>query len=220
MLSTQKNYSQTKIEGISIFKIDKTKITIIDSLVTTGYSLKICSDLYSCSQYKVSGMNIYEMKNDTIKPDRTLPLMKGNRKFVIGEYVIAGIKIKNLELNFNDDVLFEIKSSGDLELQSALKTKYNGEVTANKKEISCKSVYGEFKEEEVTYKTNYRTDEKIIAYSILRIYFDSKCKKQTMNYTIINNPKITGIVDAKNRELYKIIDDKKQLLKKAELNKL
>ena len=220
LLINQKSFSQTKIDGISIFKIDKTNIKIIDSLANNGYSLKTCKDLYSCSKYKVSGMNIYEMVNDTIKPDMSLPMIKENRTFVIGEYTVAGIKITNLELNFYNDILFEIKSTGDLELQTALKEKYNGTLKADKKEIACRSIYGEFKEEEVTYTTTYREDEKIKAYSVLKIYFDDKCKKNSLIYTLITNVKTEEIVNTKTREVTKKILEKKQQQKKAELNKL
>ncbi len=216
----QKSFSQAKIDGLSIFKIDKTNIKIIDSLANNGYNLKTCKDLYSCSKYKVSGMNIYEMVNDTIKPDMSLPMIKENRTFVIGEYAVAGIKIKNLELNFYNDILFEIKSTGDLELQTALKEKYNGTLKAEKKEIACRSIYGEFKEEEVTYTTTHRDDDKIKAYSVLKIYFDDKCKKNNLNYTLITNIKTAEIVNTKNREVSKKILEKKQQQKKAELNKL
>lgn len=216
----QKSFSQAKINGISIFKIDKTNIKIIDSLANNGYSLKTCKDLYSCSKYNISGMNIYEMVNDTIKPDMSLPMIKENRTFVIGEYTIAGIKITNLELNFYNDILFEIKAKGDLELQSALKEKYNGTLKADKKEIACRSIYGDFKEEEVTYTTTYREDEKIKAYSVFKVYFDDKCKKNSLNYTLITNFKTEEIVYTKNREVSKKILEKKQQQKKAELNKL
>lgn len=216
----QKSFSQSKIDGISIFEIDKTNIKIIDSLANNGYSLKTCKDLYSCSKYEVSGMNIYEMINDTIIPDMSLPMIKENRTFVIGEYTVAGIKITNLELNFYNDILFEIKSTGDLELQGALTEKYNGALKADKKEIACRSIYGEFKEEEVTYTTTYRDDEKIKAYSVLKIYYDDKCKKNSLNYTLITNIKTEKIVNTKSREVTTKILEKKQQQKKAELNKL
>lgn len=213
-------FSQQKIEGIGIFKIDKTNIKVIDSLASKGYTLKICKDLFSCSKYKAIGMNIYEMINDSIKPDMSLPLIKENRSFIVGEYNVAGIKITNLKLNFYNDILFEIKITGDLDLQSALKEKYDGSMKADKKEITCRSIYGEFKEEEVTYTTTYRDDEKILAYSLLKIYFDDKCKKNGLNFTLIKNIKTSEIVESKNKEVSNIILEKSKIQKIEMLKKL
>lgn len=213
-------FSQSKIDGIGIFKIDKTNIKIIDSLSKNGYELKTCSDSYNCSHYNVKGMNIYEKINDSTKYDISLPIIKENKTFIIGEYFVAGINIKNLELNFYNGILFEIKSSENIELQSALNEKYNGTIKSNKKEITCRSIYGEFKEEEVTYTTTYRNDEKINAYSVLHIYFDKKCKKNTLNYLIISNVKIAKEVESKTNNFLIKIKEKEKKEKKAQLNKL
>lgn len=214
------SFSQSSIDGIGIFKIDKTNIKVIDSLANNGYNLKTCNDLFSCSKYRITGMNIYEKVNDSINPELSLPMIKENRTFIIAEYNVAGIKITHLELNFYNDILFEIKTTGDLQLQIALKEKYNSTLKTDKKEISCRSIYGELKEEEVTYTTTYRDDDKIYAYSGLKIYFDDKCKEKTSNHTLITNIKTEQLVYSKNSEVSKKILEKRKLQNKLELNKL
>lgn len=211
---------KAQIEGISIFKIDKTNIKIIDSLANNGYNLKTCKDTYDCSKYKISGMNIYEMINDTIQPDSQLPLFKEYRKFIIAQYTVAGIEITEMQLSFYNDVLFSINISGDLRLSMALKEKYNGEIKVDKNEVTCTSRLGDYKEEEVCYTTIYRENEKFKAYSTFKIYYNDKCEKNTLNYTLIHNKETYKLVYSKNEAAKVKIDEKLKIKKISELDKL
>lgn len=215
-------YSQDKqIEGIGIFKVGKTKITVIDSLVSSGYELRSCSNLYDCSDYKVKGKYIYEMIKDTVKPNnQPMPLIKEHRSFVIGEYNVAGIKLSPI-LHFYNDVLYKIKTSGlsDLNLQDALKEKYNPTLDYKTKEVTCKSRFGEFKEKESYFTIEYR-DDLIYATSFLDIYYDDECKKQSRNFTYIYIKKEDSVVSLKEEEITKKSEEKQKIEKKKLLDKL
>ncbi len=214
-------FSQSKIDGIGIFKIDKTTISVIDSLVNQGYQLKTCNDMLGCSSYKITGMTIAEKIGNKMKPETNFPLIPENRIFAIGEYNVAGIEITNLELRFYKDTLYQIKSVvGDLELQTALQEKYEETVEVDKKEILCSSVYGEFKEEEVRYLIKYRDDQKIHAMSSFSTSFDDKCKKKTFSFTAITNPKTDELVKLNTDEILKTFLAEEQLQKKIKLDSL
>ena len=212
--------SQTKIEGTGIFKIDKTNINVIDSLLNNGSKLKTCSSSFNCQKYNDSKKTIYEMVNDSTDINIFMPLLKGHRNFIIKEYIIAGIKIENLELDFYNNTLFKIKTEGNFELQSALNDKYDEILDVEKKEIICSSVYGEYKREESTYTTTYRNDETIKAIAILRKYYNSKCEENIDSFLIINNIDITKLVKAKEEEIINQIRNKREEKKKKELEKL
>ena len=221
LLVNQEIFSQSKIDGIGIFKINKTSIGVLASLIGEGYSLDTCNSSFTCSQYLAYGMKIYEMVNDTIKPDRALPIIKDYRIFVIGEYKVSGINIKALELHFYNGILFKIKSTnGDLELHMPLREKYNGKVEIAKKEIICESRFGNFTKVETTITTTYRDDEQIKAFSVLRKYFDDKCEESSYTYTVISDVKSEKIVVAKTSLLRKKMEEEQALKRKTELNKL
>lgn len=220
MIFFDKSYSQSQIKGIGDFKIDKTNIRIIDSLANNGYGLSTCKDTYDCSEYSTSGMNIYEMVNDTIESDGSLPFFKEYRKFVIAEYNIAGIKMTGVNLSFYNNILFDITIKGDSELSEALKEKYKGVLSAKKNQVICTSRFGEYKETETEYKTTYRENENFHAYSFFKIYYNDKCEKKYLTYTSLYNKKTHKLVYSKNQAAEDIFNKKRKLKKLSELNKL
>lgn len=215
-----KIYSQSQIKGIGNFKIDKTNIKIIDSLANSGYNLSTCGDSYDCSEYYATGMNIYEMINDSINPSVGLPMFKEYRKFVIGVYYIADIKMTGISLGFYNNILFDISVHGDSELSEALKEKYKGVLSVKEKQVSCKSRFGEYKETETEYKTTYRDNETFHAYSILNVYYNDKCEKKYLGYTSLYNKKTHKLVYSKNQAAEVIFNKKKKTKRLSELNKL
>ena len=58
------SFSQSNIEGIGIFKLRKTKVAVIDSLVQKGgYDLKVCDSPDKCNIEGVSSKKIFELKS-------------------------------------------------------------------------------------------------------------------------------------------------------------
>ncbi|WP_374360088.1 hypothetical protein [Cloacibacterium sp.] len=205
------SFSQSNIEGIGIFKLRKTKVAVIDSLVQNGgYDLKVCDSPDKCNIEGVSSKKIFELKKQT-KSETYYPLIDGHQVFVLSKYAVADFEIKELYLNFYNGVLYEIKTSNLTPLDEKLKLKYKNEIKVEEKEVKCTSVYGEIKRKEQTFTVTYRKDD-IEAYSVLMSFFNYKCKEEYITLFVMYDKKINEEV----RNKTKVVLDE---LKKSEQSK-
>lgn len=212
---------QSNIEGLGIFKIGKTKISIIDDLESAfGTKSVVTSD----------STVLYEGKSNTIL--QLVPKNKSGyghpsicpdvKEYLIPVYNIADMQIKQLILNFYKDVLFEIRCDSSKELDDALKLKYgNPEILVTSEPISC--VY-KYTGNKVTYdnKIYVRTWENrgIEANSLFTKQYNDKCQGRVTHLFYIKDSKTGDIVDKcenYTRERYKSTEKQERLKKLNDL---
>ena len=202
-------FSQSNIEGIGIFKLRKTKVTVIDSLVqNAGYELKICDSPDKCNISGVSSKKIFELKKQS-KNATYYPKIDGHQVFVLSRYAIADFEISELYLNFYNGILYEIKTSNLTPLEQKLKLKYKSEIKLDEKEVKCSSIYGEFKRKEQNFTVTYRKDD-IESYSVLMTYFNSKCKEEYLTLFVLYDKKINDEVINKTKVVLENIKKEEQ----------
>lgn len=201
--------AQSKINGVGIFKINQTKLDVIDSLSRSGYSLVECDNPSRCTVGgTTSSKIIYELKKQPIYVVY-YPLIDNMQVFVLSKYAIADFEIKKLYLNFYNGTLYKIQTDDLYPLVEKLELKYENTLKTNTNTITCSSIYGEFTREEKSFITTFRKDE-IEAYSFLEARYDSKCKENYLGFFVIFDKKIIEIVGEKEKAA------KEQIKKKEE----
>ncbi len=142
--------------------------------------------------------------------------------FILWEYKLTKIDMKNTQLTFLDDVLVHIfLSDPPKELTDALEIKYGkGVVETERKTVKCSSVYGETTPEQVKFLTYWNKGEDVQAMSVLSEYRNDKCEKRFLSFVDISlSQKVTEVLEfdvtgGKERT------DRINKVKKAELNDL
>jgi len=221
ILTTKTVFSQ-KIEGIGRFKVNKTNISIVDSLKKEGYEYKICQGLIKC--LLESGKIILE-RVDEVKPendrfnDVDLAKFKNHRIIKIGELKISEINIKNIVMDFYNDILISItvhEYSNDF--TEALKLKYgNPKIDRIKKNITCSSSFaGSYNLEENSFTSIYR-DDSIGVYDYLSVYYNDKCKKQYFQVFKIYDKEKLKIVENFEKDIREKLDKEKKKKQKEAL---
>lgn len=164
------------IDGIGIFKINKTTTSIIDFLSKSDkYELQKCTDyMLICTSVNMNKKSILEpAKLDVMN----YPMIQNEKKYFILNYEVAGIKIRSIELNFYDNILYKINiETPDILLTKALQEKYQSVNKEEKTTIHCNSIYGASQFEETRNFVVFR-DDNIFSEYWREEYYDSKCKK-------------------------------------------
>ncbi|SKC09482.1 hypothetical protein SAMN05660477_02977 [Soonwooa buanensis] len=209
-------FAQSNIEGIGIFKINKTKVAIIDSLKNVDYMLQVCEVPQTCnisSYASTTSKKIFELKKqDKIVSD--YPLIDNAQVFILSKYDVADFTIKELRLKFYNGVLYDIHTDNIIPLVQKLELKYKSEPKVDEKEITCSSVYGQYKRTEGTYTTVFR-DDTINASSVMYKFHNSKCKADVLAFFTMYDKKTSEAVRLKS-DAVKAEIKQKQDVKTAE----
>ncbi|WP_300672537.1 hypothetical protein [Soonwooa sp.] len=205
-------FAQSNIDGIGIFKINKTKVAIIDSLKNEDYTLQVCDVPQTCnfsSYASTSSKKIFELKKQD-KIVSNYPLIDNAQVFILSKYDVADFTIKQVRLKFYNGVLYEIYTDNILPLTDKLKLKYQSVPKVDEKEIKCSTVYGEIKRTEGSYITAFR-DDNINAYTIMYKFHDSKCKANILSFFSIYDKKTSEEVRVKSEVIEKEIKQKQDV---------
>lgn len=120
-------FSQTSVVGIGMFKIGKTNISIIDSVLKELKTTKVISyEDMKPFRYSHNYNKVYELKRDSlnqIRSDFHSTECKGFRVFYISTFKISDILVEDIYLTFKDNVLYSLIATSN-ELYEALKIKY------------------------------------------------------------------------------------------------
>lgn len=142
---------------------------------------------------------------------------KNAKMGLVKEYKINEEKV-NLILVFFKDTLAQITTTDfSMEIKEQWVLKYgDGTFSTRNKIVKCTSKYGEYSETE-TYSTQSwgSPTSKIQAIWEFDVYFDSKCKKQYMDYFNVNSPNRMKLLEASSTKyvskiMLKIEDQKKK----------
>lgn len=216
-------FGQEKIEGIGKFKIGKTSIEVIRELETElSASIETINTINDRRVYSPGqSAAIYQ-----VLPNRDQPLMSAIhasfcatvKVYLIPNYTISGIKIKNMYLSFENDVLQVLTIDSSTEIDEALTSKY-GEPALNvdKKTVNCvyKLTGATVPYEDVTYRKKW-INGTIEAESTLMKYYNSECKVNYINYlTVQDTRSATAMLKCSNAERDQLRDAKKEEKKKS-----
>ncbi|HEY8689139.1 MAG TPA: hypothetical protein VIM07_07885 [Chitinophagaceae bacterium] len=209
-----------KIDGVGFLRINKTTTKVIDSLKASGYDFKECADFDGC--YKPTGLTIVEPR---VTPNGKLegievPYYQEHKFYKIGELMISDITIKDIELHFFRDTLYEFLTENyPTEFEEALKLKY-GEPTleTETKEVTCiNRLTGSYKLAEKSYTRHYRKEKNFEAYTYVSVSYNDKCEKNYFMLFNIVDLKKSAFVDMKEKKIKEDLENKKLELKKGTL---
>jgi hypothetical protein len=136
--------------------------------------------------------------------------------------LVKGYKVNeervNLILVFSKDTLAQITTSEfSMEIREQWVLKYgDGTLSTRNKIVKCTSKYGDYSETETYSTVSWGSPtSKIQATWEFDVYFDSKCKKQYMDYFIVKSPNRMKLLEASSTKhvskiVQKIEDRKKR----------
>jgi hypothetical protein len=184
-------FAQNKIEGFGKFKIQKTTISYLDTIVKEQKldKVKMTSfDDYMKLRYKKD--KIAEVFSDTINRYNSPPYAHScpnARVFYIPKIAIADITFSDTYLTFFNEILVDIKTDYTSEIVEALELKYGKPAIDKKeKEVQCtlKLTGSNLTYTETMYYQKWENGE-IECTAAIGDYRDSKCEKKTLSYIII-----------------------------------
>lgn len=213
-----------KIEGIGLFKIGQTHVSIIDKLSedinTKTISCNSSSDFYEIEYSKTK--YIIQTFPDTVKEYNSPPgssLCQNVKSFSVKGFYVAGIQLKDLKLQFYNDTLYYVSCDYTSDISEAMKLKYGvGKLETKKKEIECKNSYSGTKRT-LTETTIYETWEhdEITAIGRILEFYNSKCERQlTSLFSVYNETKYLMVYN-KEAEIKRRINDAIKDKKKKDL---
>ena len=218
------SFSQEQnIEGIGLFKIGQTDISIIKQ-IADEMSTKILTCKSSLEFYELDSKIKYvaQVFPDTVKSYNSPPgasVCNEVKSFSIKGFFVSGIALKNLKLQFYNDTLYYISCDYTSEISEAMKLKYgSGKLEKKNNEIECKNTYSG-----VTRKVNettiYETWEngKITVIGRILEFYSSKCERQLTSLFSIYDRKIYLMVYNKEAEIKHRIDEAIKQKKKKDL---
>jgi len=220
-LSKEKSPKKTKqcnIEGLGIFKIGKTNISIINDL-ENELNTKVIVTSNSLELYKLTGMpnHIFQFIPKS-ESDYQFSICPDVKEYVISVYNIADMKIEKLKLKFYKDVLFSISCDSSKELEEALKLKYGEpDFSVRTESVSCLYKYTGNK---VTYEDKYYTSSwengNIKALNTFMVWHGDKCENMFTRFLNIDDYKTSEIVrkcEDKIRQQHKVTENQKRVEK-------
>lgn len=189
-------FAQASVIGIGNFKVGKTNISIIDSVLKELNTSTIISyDRVTTYKYSHEPNKVYELKKDSLNPMRSDTYStecKGFRVFYISTYKVSDILIEDIYLTFKDNILYRLMAESK-ELYNALKVKYP-KFKESRVDEKTNCVVGGLKDARFDYDTEFRTtwsNGSVEAEIIDNYYYDKDCKRR--HYDYINISKIPQI---------------------------
>ncbi|MBS1775900.1 MAG: hypothetical protein JSS64_06415 [Bacteroidetes bacterium] len=190
-------FGQDKIEGIGKFKLKKTTIAYLDTLVKEkDFDREVIKsyDDYFKIMYKKD--KLAELFPDTVKTYNSPPYThycKDTRVFYIPKMTISDIEVKDTYLTFYKDTLVNINTDYSSEIVEAFELKYGkAELEKKEKEVKCTlKLTGSTISYTETMFYQYWDNGNIKCTAAIGDYRDSKCEKQSLSYISISIEKIS-----------------------------
>ncbi|MBG0514045.1 hypothetical protein [Elizabethkingia meningoseptica] len=206
--------SQNKIlKGVGIFQINKTNISVIDSLKNNGFKEEYCRSNYKCVRNTANDKYILLPLEDQIER----PLINDHKVVWISHYTIADIDISDMKLEFYKDILYSIEINGVAELEEALQTKYFNVHSKKYNTVSCTSMFGIIKKEGWMFTTNFTKDPKIKSIAKNEKYYNDDCEERYLSYMLIYDLSTDANVRSKENIQRQIIEKNENEKLKLEL---
>lgn len=175
---------KSMIEGIGIFKINKTEISVIDSLlIKENFKQESCRLNSECVRNTAGGKYILLPLPDQL--DR--PLVPEHKVFWLSNYEVSGFKISNMKLDFYNNLLYSIEIDGEPGLLDALKFKYQHTESKEYTVVTCSSLLGSFRREGYVFETVFSSLPQIQAYNHSEKYYNKNCEQNFLNFLLIND---------------------------------
>lgn len=190
-------FGQDKIEGIGKFKLKKTTIAFLDTIVKEKkFDREVIKsyDEYFKIMYKKD--KLAELFPDTVKIYNSPPYThycQDTRVFYIPKMIISDIEIKDTYLTFYKDTLVNINTDYSSEIVEAFELKYGkAEIEKKEKEVKCTlKLTGSTISYTETMFYQYWSNDNIKCTAAIGDYRDSKCEKQSLSYISISVEKIS-----------------------------
>jgi hypothetical protein len=186
---------QCNIEGIGIFKIDKTTIDVIKELENEfGTKTDIIYDFkdrYN-AKGKYNSIFLIDTSNNRYPGSSLCPETK---EYYIPVYKIADMEIRDIKLKFYKDILYEFDCTSTQELFEALKIKYGTpDIKKDTKVVSCLYKYtgNNVALEENTFTSTW-TNGNIEAQDVMSNSYNDKCKEIFIRFLSISDNRIVDI---------------------------
>ena len=161
------------VKGIGSFKINKTTILSIDSLIQNYDAQEIPM------QFDKTSINYI-----------IAPKIKEHRVFKIIRTSVSNLTFEDIYLDFTNDTLYSLTIRKlPYEFLDAMILKYGEPETKTKyTKITCRSkAIGEYGEEESESRAIFKSASNIMAYYFVNKYFDDNCEKQYMSYFLVQD---------------------------------
>ncbi|MCK8490432.1 hypothetical protein M0L20_01135 [Spirosoma sp. RP8] len=203
------SYAQDKIEGIGRFRIGRSTIGLIDSLVSeSGEQLSVV-DNYMFDQENTSiGELVINRQNPHESPIGS-SFCPDVRVFYMNQYEVSGIALTKIYLIFKNERLISLKSSNSMELEEALALKYGEkEPTVRTKPVSCGNE---------TILSRRWVNNTLIATTYSRIYYNTSCKKQLVEYFWIRDTDKYDEGESCSEKAKSLLVSKQQQIKRDKL---
>jgi hypothetical protein len=188
---------QTNIDGLGIFKIGKTDISIITDLENEfGTKSVVTSDSFELIKAKGRNNSIFQLVPKNKSGYDQFSICPDVKEYQIPVYNIADMQIEKLHLKFYKDVLYNIECDSSKELGEALELKYGEpELKVENKPISCiyKASGNTVTYEEKTFTSSWYNGN-IRSNNILHSYYSDKCENRRIKYFNIYDTKILETV--------------------------
>lgn len=224
MLSLHSFSQDKKIEGLGIFKINSSNISIINDIsellnvqLKSSYSF---TELYNMNMSR--GNYVVQTHIDTNKTGDTPTgscLWDQVKTFSVKGYSVSGIDLNDLILKFYHDTLFYISCDLTTNVSEALKLKYGqGVVESNEKDVVCTNYSTGLKrnvKETSIYETWSNGD--IQAISRVLEFYSYKCERNIASGFSIYSKTINTMVYYKVDEIERKIRTNKNAIKKEKL---
>jgi hypothetical protein len=200
--------SQSKIDGIGIFKIGETKIKKINQILEDN---KVELESYNnvkqtrWLKYQVNFVVAELFPNITdidLNPLRTC-FCPDVKVFFIKDYKIAGIYLVNIHLRFYKSTLIEFYCDSNEELLQALTTKYGDPIPME----NWKRIWDKSKNDSISFSSLFWNNKPIYA----TITFESKSIKDNPSFIIrdVNYDAIIRDCEIQKKEQYLVIERKR-----------
>lgn len=184
-------FAQASVVGIGNFKVGKTNISIIDSVLKELNTSTIISyDDVTTYEYSNEPNKVYELKKDSLNPMRSYTFStecKGFRVFYISTYKVSDILIEDIYLTFKDNILYSLMAKSK-ELYNALKVKYP-KFKESREDEKTNCVVGDLKDARFDFDTTFKTtwsNGSVEAEITESYYYSKECKRRHFDYINIS----------------------------------
>lgn len=190
------SFAQTSVTGFGIFKIGKTNLSVIDTVLKElNTEIIISYEMVHNYEVTLEYNKVYELKRDGLSPSKSdfhSTECKGFRVFYISTYEVSDILIEDIYLTFKDNILYDIQAKSK-ELYKALKIKYP-KFKESRVDEKTNCVTGGLKDTRFDYDTEFKTkwsNGLVVAEIIENYYFNNDCQRRHYDYiNIYKIPKI------------------------------
>ncbi|WP_148041877.1 hypothetical protein [Hanamia caeni] len=233
-IETVKNphYKKQKIEGLGNLKINKTNISIIDSLsklpdVKYDYTAYTLGNIPLKNAESTSLTEMYELKKDSSTLEKEFDThavyAKNVKVFYLNYFQAGGIDVNNIYLTFHNGILIKIEiglQGLHNEVDNAFLTKYGMpvKITTITKPITCQNGFGAVFYYKDEYISSYWTSEinNVVAEKTSSTYYINCKPVYSFSFSIFDEKKM-NLINAEQEKNIKVIDSLKNTIPKEKL---